>query len=387
MTPRTAPATAGGRGSSRMASTGATRLARTDRRNDGRTARDDEPEDDAEHDPPTADDHRSFRRLEAHAARRCAAWTNRCRHRPGRRATASTNPRTTASPSTRRRTCRTDAPRARRRPSSRTRCAISIENVLTTTNPPTTTPRPAKSVTSCGRNPMRGARVASSARITSALPPSARSRAAIVGSTVPLRVEGDEQRVEAGCTGEQPGRIARVEEGEASEAERLAVRGLAHARHDEVLDRSVSDDPDGAPDVDAGPFGGAPVEHDLARRRRRALPKRHRRDTRVVDPGHADRRAEPAQRWRAVRRDHDGLAGHDPGRGGDAVERSDLVEDLGRGCVLGCGHRRTLPAPGPRRRQRRSVDTVRSSARSVSVSTRLPTASATPSTTARPVAR
>ncbi len=129
----------------------------------------------------------------------------------------------------------------------------------------------------------------------------------------------------------------RVEEGQASEAQRLAVRRLAHARHGEVLDRPVSDDPDGAPDVDAGPFGGASVEHDLTRRRCRALPQLHRRDTRIVDPGHADGRAEPAERWRAVRCDDDGLSGHGPSRGGDAVEGSDLVEDLSRDACSAAG--------------------------------------------------
>lgn len=53
-------------------------------------------------------------------------------------------PSSSASVSTERRTCRRSAPSARISPSSRVRCAMSIENVLTIRKMPTSTAIPAK---------------------------------------------------------------------------------------------------------------------------------------------------------------------------------------------------------------------------------------------------
>jgi hypothetical protein len=55
-----------------------------------------------------------------------------------------TRPSRTASVSTERRTCLRSAPRARSSPSSRVRCAISMEKVLTIRKMPTRTAIPAK---------------------------------------------------------------------------------------------------------------------------------------------------------------------------------------------------------------------------------------------------
>ena len=310
-----------------MASTGATRLARS-ARDDGRATRDDEPEDDAEHDAPTTDHHRTFRRLEAHAL-------GDAEHGPADGGTGQGTHDGTDETEHDRLTEHkaTHLPRRCAKGAEETQLADALSDQH---RERVDDDEPADNHAEAGeqRDELReepdARRPRGIVRPDHLRPPAERAiKGGDRGLQFPLRIEGDEDRVEARRTGEQAGGVAWVEQGQAAEAQRLAVRRLAHARHGEVLDRPVRDDPDGAPDVDTGPLGGAPVEHDLPGRGCRPLSELHRRHTRIVDPRHTDRRAEAAERRRAVRCDDDGLAGHGAGRGRDAVERPHLIEDHG----------------------------------------------------------
>ncbi len=232
---------------------------------------------------------------------------------------------------------------------------------------------------------MRGARVASSARITSALAPSARPRVSIVGSTSRSgsRVTSSESKPDA------PARS------------RVASRGWNRVR----LPRPSSAPFGASPTPDTtncstGPVATIPTEPPTSTPVRSAV-----RRSRTTWPGAGAVPSRSATGATSGSSTHDTPTGA-PKRPSDGVPSGAITMAWpatipAAAATPSNARTSSRTSAGTRARLRASsnvagartttsaapvVDTVRSSARSVSVSTRLPTASATPSTTARPVA-